>query len=68
MRANREPDAALAYDDIGMSVQHRGPEGSLSEALSRVVVGVLGVIAIRRDEAMIALPGARARLLPVSYT
>ncbi|MFE9784749.1 BTAD domain-containing putative transcriptional regulator [Nocardia salmonicida] len=46
-----------------MSVQHRGPEGSLSEALSRVVVGVLGVIAIRRDEAMIALPGARARLL-----
>ncbi|MFD9546711.1 BTAD domain-containing putative transcriptional regulator [Nocardia salmonicida] len=63
MRANREPDAALAYDDIGMSVQHRGPEGSLSEALSRVVVGVLGVIAIRRDEAMIALPGARARLL-----
>ena len=63
MSANREPDAALAYDDIGMSVQHRGPEGSLSEALSRVVVGVLGVIAIRRDEAMIALPGARARLL-----
>ncbi|WKG09089.1 BTAD domain-containing putative transcriptional regulator [Nocardia sp. PE-7] len=63
MSANRKPDAALAYDDIGMSVQHRGPEGSLSEALSRVVVGVLGVIAIRRDEAMIALPGARARLL-----
>ncbi|MFC9475000.1 BTAD domain-containing putative transcriptional regulator [Nocardia sp. NPDC056952] len=46
-----------------MSVQHRGPEGSPSEALSRVVVGVLGVIAIRRDDAMIALPGARARLL-----
>ncbi|MFF2393727.1 BTAD domain-containing putative transcriptional regulator [Nocardia sp. NPDC058114] len=46
-----------------MSVQHRGPEGSPSEALSRVVVGVLGVIAIRRDDAVIALPGARARLL-----
>ncbi|WP_243654743.1 AfsR/SARP family transcriptional regulator [Nocardia alba] len=46
-----------------MSVQHRGPEGSSSEALSCVVVGVLGVIAIRRDDAMIALPGARARLL-----
>ncbi|MFD6399820.1 BTAD domain-containing putative transcriptional regulator [Nocardia sp. NPDC060249] len=46
-----------------MSVQHRGPEGPPSEALSRVVVGVLGVIAIRRDDAMIALPGARARLL-----
>ncbi|MFD4439079.1 BTAD domain-containing putative transcriptional regulator [Nocardia sp. NPDC058519] len=46
-----------------MSVQHRGPEGPPSEALARVVVGVLGVIAIRRDDAMIALPGARARLL-----
>ncbi|MGY0501798.1 AfsR/SARP family transcriptional regulator [Nocardia sp. FBN12] len=46
-----------------MSAQHRGHEGSPSEALSRVVVGVLGVIAIRRDDAMIALPGARARLL-----
>ncbi|MFC9663290.1 BTAD domain-containing putative transcriptional regulator [Nocardia sp. NPDC127606] len=46
-----------------MSVQHRGPEGPPSEALSRVVVGVLGVIAIRRDDAMVALPGARARLL-----
>lgn len=53
----------LAYDDIGMSVQHRGPEGPPSEAFSRVAVGVLGVIAIRRDDAMIALPGARARLL-----
>ncbi|MFD3743783.1 BTAD domain-containing putative transcriptional regulator [Nocardia sp. NPDC058633] len=46
-----------------MSAQHRGSEGSPSEALSHVVVGVLGVIAIRRDDAMIALPGARARLL-----
>ncbi|MFD3703666.1 BTAD domain-containing putative transcriptional regulator [Nocardia sp. NPDC058658] len=46
-----------------MSVQHRGPEGPPSEALSRVVVGVLGVIAIRRDDVMVALPGARARLL-----
>ncbi|MFD4457129.1 BTAD domain-containing putative transcriptional regulator [Nocardia sp. NPDC058480] len=46
-----------------MSAQHRGPEGPPSEALSGVVVGVLGVIAIRRDDAMIALPGARARLL-----
>ncbi|MFE1593660.1 BTAD domain-containing putative transcriptional regulator [Nocardia sp. NPDC058705] len=46
-----------------MSVQHRGPEGPPSEALSRVVVGVLGVIAIRRDDVMVGLPGARARLL-----
>ncbi|MFD8099083.1 BTAD domain-containing putative transcriptional regulator [Nocardia fluminea] len=46
-----------------MSVPHRGPEGPPSEALSRVVVGVLGVIAIRRDDALVALPGARARLL-----
>ncbi|WP_101465546.1 AfsR/SARP family transcriptional regulator [Nocardia fluminea] len=46
-----------------MSVPHRGPEGPTSEALSRVVVGVLGVIAIRRDDVLVALPGARARLL-----
>ncbi|MEV6221549.1 BTAD domain-containing putative transcriptional regulator [Nocardia fluminea] len=46
-----------------MSVSHRGPEAPPSEALSRVVVGVLGVIAIRRDDALVALPGTRARLL-----
>ncbi|MFC6013694.1 AfsR/SARP family transcriptional regulator [Nocardia lasii] len=46
-----------------MSAQLRGPVGSPAEAVSRVVVGVLGVIAIRRDQDLIALPGARARLL-----
>ncbi len=46
-----------------MSAQHRGHEGSPSEAVTRVVVGVLGVIAIRRNDTMVALPGARARLL-----
>lgn len=50
----------------GMSAQHLGPDGpppTVAVAASHLVVGVLGVIAIRRDGALVALPGARARLL-----
>ncbi|WP_218716649.1 hypothetical protein, partial [Nocardia sp. MH4] len=50
-----------------MSAQHLGPDGpppTVAVAASPIVVGVLGVIAIRRDDAtLLALPGARARLL-----
>ncbi|MFD4430041.1 BTAD domain-containing putative transcriptional regulator [Nocardia sp. NPDC058497] len=49
-----------------MSAQHLGPDGpppTVAVAASPLVVGVLGVIAIRRDGALLALPGARARLL-----
>ncbi|MFE6919984.1 BTAD domain-containing putative transcriptional regulator [Nocardia sp. NPDC057663] len=49
-----------------MSAQHLGPDGpppTAAVAPSHLVVGVLGVIAIRRDDALVALPGARARLL-----
>ncbi|UGT57992.1 AfsR/SARP family transcriptional regulator [Nocardia asteroides] len=49
-----------------MSAPHSGPDGSSSAGpatASRVVVGLLGVIAIRRDDTLVALPGARARSL-----
>ncbi|MFD5175037.1 BTAD domain-containing putative transcriptional regulator [Nocardia sp. NPDC058379] len=50
-----------------MSAQHLGPDGpppTVAVAAAPIVVGVLGVIAIRRDDATLrALPGARARLL-----
>ncbi|GAD83739.1 transcriptional regulator [Nocardia asteroides NBRC 15531] len=49
-----------------MSAQHLGPDGphsTVSVAVSHPVVGVLGVIAIRRGEELVALPGARARVL-----
>ncbi|WP_280216612.1 AfsR/SARP family transcriptional regulator [Nocardia neocaledoniensis] len=49
-----------------MSAPHSGPDGSSPAGpatASRVVVGLLGVIAIRRDDALVALPGARARSL-----
>ncbi|MEV6214807.1 BTAD domain-containing putative transcriptional regulator [Nocardia sp. NPDC051833] len=50
-----------------MSAQHLGPDGpppTVAVAAAPIVVGVLGVIAIRRDDAtLLALPGARARLL-----
>src|SRR5690606_28923706 len=46
----------------GMSAQHPGPGGP-PPAADAAVVGVLGVIAIRRDDSLRALPGARARLL-----
>ncbi|MFD6392415.1 BTAD domain-containing putative transcriptional regulator [Nocardia sp. NPDC060259] len=49
-----------------MSAQHLGPDGpppTVAVVASPLVVGVLGVIAIRRDGALLALPGARARLL-----
>lgn len=51
---------------FGMSAPHSGPDGSSPAGpatASRVVVGLLGVIAIRRDDALVALPGARARSL-----
>ncbi|WP_280347642.1 BTAD domain-containing putative transcriptional regulator [Nocardia neocaledoniensis] len=49
-----------------MSAPHSGPDGSSPAGpatAARVVVGLLGVIAIRRDETLVALPGARARSL-----
>ncbi|MGW6423244.1 AfsR/SARP family transcriptional regulator [Nocardia sp. NPDC055053] len=49
-----------------MSAQHLGPDGpppTAAVAVFPLVVGVLGVIAIRRGGALLALPGARARLL-----
>ncbi|MEV0331462.1 BTAD domain-containing putative transcriptional regulator [Nocardia sp. NPDC050717] len=49
-----------------MSAPHSGPDGSSPAGpatASRVVVGLLGVIAIRRDDTLVALPGARARSL-----
>ncbi|MDO3650088.1 AfsR/SARP family transcriptional regulator [Nocardia mangyaensis] len=48
-----------------MSAQHLGPDGlcAATAVTSRIVVGVLGVIAIRRDDTLVALPGNRARLL-----
>ncbi|MFE3544031.1 BTAD domain-containing putative transcriptional regulator [Nocardia sp. NPDC059177] len=46
-----------------MSEPHPGPGGPPLAADAPAVVGVLGVIAIRRDGALVALPGARARLL-----
>ncbi|MFF2085008.1 BTAD domain-containing putative transcriptional regulator [Nocardia sp. NPDC058176] len=49
-----------------MSAHLHGPDGpppAISAVTSRVVVGVLGAIAIRRDHALVTLPGARARLL-----
>ncbi|WP_278261515.1 BTAD domain-containing putative transcriptional regulator [Nocardia sp. AG03] len=45
-----------------MSAQHPGPGGP-PPAADAAVVGVLGVIAIRRDGSLRPLPGARARLL-----
>ncbi|WP_336084243.1 AfsR/SARP family transcriptional regulator [Nocardia sp. SSK8] len=45
-----------------MSAQHPGPGGP-PPAADAAVVGVLGVIAVRRDGSLRALPGARARLL-----
>ncbi|MFE7722575.1 BTAD domain-containing putative transcriptional regulator [Nocardia rhizosphaerihabitans] len=50
-----------------MSAQHLGPDGpppTVAVVASPIIVGVLGVIATRRDDAtLLALPGARARLL-----
>ncbi|MFC4125980.1 BTAD domain-containing putative transcriptional regulator [Nocardia rhizosphaerae] len=54
-----------------MSAQHLGsgaPPSDARAACSRVLVGVLGAIAIRRDGVLRPLPGAKARLLLTALT
>ncbi|WP_227997213.1 AfsR/SARP family transcriptional regulator [Nocardia australiensis] len=57
----------LAYDDHGMFPDHSGPSGhspSLTTPTGEsVVVALLGEVALRRNGALAALPGARSRLL-----
>ncbi|MEV6428600.1 BTAD domain-containing putative transcriptional regulator [Nocardia sp. NPDC051463] len=59
--------ALLAYDDHGMFPDQNGPDGRsrtvTTPAGASVVVALLGEIALRRDGALAALPGARSRLL-----
>ncbi|MFQ6326386.1 AfsR/SARP family transcriptional regulator [Nocardia sp. CWNU-33] len=59
--------ALLAYDDDGMFPDQNGPDGRsrtvTTPAGESVVVALLGEIALRRDGALAALPGARSRLL-----
>ncbi|MEU2036020.1 MULTISPECIES: AfsR/SARP family transcriptional regulator [Nocardia] len=59
--------AVLAYDDRGMFPEHNGPHGhsraAMTPAGESVVVALLGEVALRRDGALTALPGARSRLL-----
>ncbi|WP_433198694.1 AfsR/SARP family transcriptional regulator [Nocardia sp. CA-107356] len=57
----------LAYDNDGMFLDQSGPDGRsqtlTTPAGESVVVALLGEIALRRDGALMALPGARSRLL-----
>ncbi|WP_433682467.1 AfsR/SARP family transcriptional regulator [Nocardia sp. CA-119907] len=59
--------ALLAYDSDGMFPDQSGPIGRsqtlTTPAGESVVVALLGEIALRRDGALTALPGARSRLL-----
>ncbi|MFX0579694.1 AfsR/SARP family transcriptional regulator [Nocardia nepalensis] len=59
--------ALLAYDNHGMFPDQSGPNGRsqtlTTPAGESVVVALLGEIALRRDGALAALPGARSRLL-----
>ncbi len=61
------PPGPLAYDDRGMFPEHSGPHGHsravTTPAGESVVVALLGEVALRREGALRALPGARSRLL-----
>ncbi|WP_245745723.1 BTAD domain-containing putative transcriptional regulator [Nocardia altamirensis] len=59
--------AMLAYDYRGMLSARSGPDGRAqvlrAPAGQPVVVALLGEVALRKDEALTALPGTRSRLL-----